>query len=194
MQIKLYLAASQSSDAFNTYCFPKGNPALFPSTNFDLQTCGTLSEMTLLATHGVSPCRMKSFSHNTDELKCVSSWKAHFWVGTKTNNSKNKQKTKPSLSVIICLGSGVTIIPECHSSASPVNGNDTPRRQSSVYTKHCRRCSQEGAGLRKSLQSDVTLSSNNFISLAGLAKRHIKKMKGSHLTSNWCFPLSQDSF
>lgn len=117
-----------------------------------------------------------------------------FPLGTKTNNSKNKQKTKSSLNVVICLGSGVTIIPECHSSASPVNGNDTPRRQSSVYTKQCRRCLQEGAGLRQSLQSDATRSSNNFISLAAIAKRHIKKMKGSHLTSNWCFPLSQDSF
>lgn len=61
---------------------------------------------------------------------------------------------------------------------------DTQRRQSSVSTKHCRGCSQEGAGLRKSLQSNPALSSNNFISLVGIAKRHIEEMKGSHLISN----------
>ena len=70
---------------------PKGIQ-LFPSTNFDLQTCGTLSEMTLLATHGVSPCRMKSFSHNTDELKCVSSWKAHFELVQKQTTAKTNRK------------------------------------------------------------------------------------------------------
>lgn len=64
------------------------------------------------------------------------------------------------------------------------NGNDTQRRQSSVYIKHSRHWAQEGSGLRKSLQSNPTFSSRNFISLDGIAKRHIKEMKGSHLTSN----------
>lgn len=64
------------------------------------------------------------------------------------------------------------------------NGNDTQRRQLSVYIKHSRHWAQEGSGLRKSLQSNPTFSSRNFISLDGIAKRHIKEMKGSHLTSN----------
>lgn len=44
--------------------------------------------------------------------------------------------------------------------------------------------SQEDAGLRKSLQSNPTLSENNFIPLVGIAKRLIKEAKGSHLTLN----------
>lgn len=157
------------------------NPPLFLSTNFDLQTCWKLSEMTLFVTCGVFSCRTKSFSHYTNEPKFFCTWEAHFDLVQKQTTAKANRKAKQSLNVVISLGSGVTIIPECHSSASPANGSDTQRSRPTVYTKPCR---QEGSGLRKPLQSNPTLSSNHFISLVGIAKRHMKEMKGSHLTSN----------
>lgn len=55
-----------------------------------------------------------------------------------------------------------------------------------VISLHHRCCSQEGsgAGLRESLQSNSTLSNNNFFPTGWNAKRHVKKAKRGHLTPN----------
>lgn len=140
--------------------------------------------MTLFATQWSLPLQDEEFRSLHRWTKMLLLLGSSLWVGTKTNNGKNNQKTKQSLNVVISLGSGVTIIPGCHPSVSPVSGNDTQRKQSSVYTKGCRQCSREGAGLRKSLQSNPTLFREQFYSTGWNRQRRIKAAKGSHLTSN----------
>lgn len=127
---------------------------------------------------------MKGFSHYTNEPKCFCSWEAHFELVQKQTTAKTDRKQNRVWMLSFLQGVESPSFLNVIHLLLWSNGNDTQRRQSSVYTKPYRRWAQEGSGLRKSLESNPTFSGRNFISLDGIAKRHIKEMKGSHLTSN----------
>lgn len=125
MQIKLYLAAQQNSDAFSRYCFPTVDPALSPEYQ--------LWPSDMLKAVRDDPVRYtgsltKSFSHYTNEPKCFHSWESHKLVQKQTTAKTNRKQNRVWMWIESLPESGVTIIPECYSSASLVQWQWHPEK------------------------------------------------------------------
>lgn len=166
-----YLAAWHSSDGVNPSHFPrKTQLSLFPSVSFDLGSYWKLSEMILFATQGVSLQGEEFQSSHKWRTKLLSYLGSSLWGGTK--NKRTTPANRLGLNGVISPESGVKVILDL-SYLLLWSLAKIPREESHQFTPSNHRCcSREGSGtgLRKSLQSNSTLSSNNFISLVGMPK------------------------